>query len=316
MELPAGFGAEDLIGAVGGGLRAAVRDPGSNRIAGQARLLPQASRAGRLAFSGPVLGLMALTIAAEMAGGDVQDTRLTAILEGVERIDAHLSMELDAYLQTADQTIRQAHAALLDGAAIPESVGLGTAMSHLQDVRNRSVNLLNGWERVADRLTGGGTAGADLRAALGKVGAVGWDGFPAAVRMAYMSITLDSRRIMLTAAEAQLRNPELPLASFRQSVAGELATRTAELDRLRSVMIRFSTTPLTLSSWNAGVLPHLVSDRATVNARTQALFATLASALTATPPSSALPVVDNRFVVEAELRPDGDVQLHHPDRPR
>lgn len=303
------------MSAVGGGLRAAVREPGSNRIAGQARLVPLASRAGPLAFAGPALGLMALTIAAEMAGGDVQDAKLTAILEGVERIDAHLSMELDAYLLTADQTIRQAHAALLDGAAIPESVGLGTAMSHLQDVRNRSVILLSGWERVTDRLAGDGIAGADLRAALGKVGALGWDSFPQAVRMAYMSITLDSRRIMLTAAEAQLRNPELPLASFRQSVAGELTARAAELDRLRSVMVRLSTTPLTLSSWSAGVLPHLVSDRATVNARTQALFATLASALGATPTTSALSALGNGVVVEAALWPDGEVQLHHPDRP-
>jgi hypothetical protein len=258
-----------------------------------------------------VLGLMALTAAAEMAGGDVQDAKLTAILEGVERIDAHLAMETDARLQTAEQAIQQAHAALLDGAVIPESIGLGTAMSNLQVVRNMSTTLLAGWERVIVDLPAGATPGAGLRATLGKVGRIGWDGFPAAVRTAYLSITLDSRRIMLTAAEAQLRNPSLPLAAFRQAVEADLAARTAELDRLRSLLVRLSTVPLTLSTWSAGVLPHLVADGAAENARTQALFATLASAFSGAHRASALPVVDNRIVIEAELRPGGEVQLHH-----
>lgn len=316
LEIPTGFGAEDLVAAVGGGLRAAVRVPGSKRIAGQAKLVPMAATGSKLAALGPVLGLMALTIAAEMAGGDTQDEKLTAILEGVERIDAHLAMELDAYLQTAEQTIRQAHAALLDEAAVPESIGLGTAMSHLQDVRNRSTTLLTGWERVVDGLPAGGTPGAALRDALGKVGKLGWDGFPAAIRTAYLAITLDSRRIVLTAAEAQLRNPGLPLTSFLDAVETDLAARTAELDRLRSLLVRLSTMPLTLSSWSAGILPHLVTEGAAENARTQALFATLASALTRTRTESLLPVEGSRIVVHAELLPDGEVQLLHVDQTR
>lgn len=297
--------------AVGGGLRAAVRAPGSNRIAGHAKLVPLAAKGRLLASAGPVLGLMALTIAAEMAGGDIQDERLTAILEGVARIDAHLAMEIDAYLLTAEQTIRQAHAALLDGAVIPESIGLGTAMSHLQDVRNRSTTLMSGWERVVAALPASGAPGAALRADLGTVGKLGWEGFPAAVRTAYMAITLDSRRIMLTAAEAQLRNPGLPLASFRDAVETDLAARAAELDRLRSLLVRLSTVPLTLSTWSAGILPHLVTEVAAENARTQALFASLGSAFSGPRHASALPVADNRVVVEAEVRPGGEVQLHH-----
>jgi hypothetical protein len=146
------------------------------------------------------------------------------------------------------------------------------------------------------------------------VGKLGWDGFPAAVRTAYLAITLDSRRIMLTAAEAQLRNPGLPLASFLDAVETDLAARAAELDRLRSLLLRLSTVPLTLSTWSAGILPHLVVEGAEENARTQALFATLGSALDRTRTESLLPVDGSRIVVHAELLPDGEVQLHHVDR--
>ena len=86
LELPAGFGVEESMGAVGGGLRAAVRDPGSNRIAGQARLVPLASRAGPLAFSGPALGLMALTIAAEMAGGELIGSRMSTTIASTRSV--------------------------------------------------------------------------------------------------------------------------------------------------------------------------------------------------------------------------------------
>lgn len=313
LEIPTGFGVEDLMGAVGGGLRATVRSHGSGRIAGQAKLIPLAVRGGALAPFVPALALMALITAAEMAGGDAQEAKLTAILEGVERIDAHVAMETDARLQTAEQTIRQAHAALLDGAVIPESIGLGTAMSNLQVVRNMSTTLIAGWERTVGGLPPGPTTGSGVRTTLGKVGRVGWDGFAASVRTAYLAITLDSRRIMLSAAEAQLRNPGLPLTAFRQAVEADLAARTVELDRLRRLLVRLSTVPLTLSSWSADVLPHRVADAAAENARTQALFATLASAFNAAQRATALPVVDNRIVIEAQLQPGGEVQLHRHD---
>jgi hypothetical protein len=308
LELPAGFGADALMPAVGGGLRATVTKSGSSVIAGQGKLVPLASK-GRLLAAGPALGLMALTIVAEIAAGDVQEAKLTAILEGVERIDARLEMESEARLVTADQTIRQAHAAILDGASIPESIGLGTAMGHLQVVRNMSTTLLTGWERVVAELPNGPVEGADLRKDLGRPGAVGWDGFAAAVRTAYVAITIDARRVMLTAAEAQLRNPGLPLTAFRESVESDLAARTAELDRLRAVVSRLSTVPLSVSSWSAGVLPHLVSDAAAENSRTQALFATLTAVLSRSQRSAAVPTVDGRITVEAEVRPGGEIQL-------
>lgn len=83
----------------------------------------------------------------------------------------------------------------------------------------------------------------------------------------------------------------------------DLAVRRAELRRLRELFVRLSTVPLGTSGW---ALPNLVADSAAENARTQVLFATSATALSSgdTPAHPA--------VVEAELRPDGAVQLLRP----
>lgn len=310
LEIPSGYGIDDLMGAVGGGFRTAVRGSGG-KIAGQATLVPLTSAGRRLAAAGPMLGLMALTIAAEMAGGDEQNRRLAAIQDGVERLNARFAMETEARLQTAEQTIRQAHAALLDGAVIPDSVGLGTAMSNLQVIRNQATALLAGWERVLAGLPPGETPGGNLRTALGEVGKLGWEEFPNAVRTAFLSITLDSRRIMLTTAEAQMRNPGLPLDTFRRAVESDLAARADEQRRLRVLVSRLATIPLTLSMWSGGILPNLVTDSAIENARSQALFATLSAALSQV--DSAVPASAHRVVVDAEIQPAGEVQLLRPN---
>lgn len=299
LELPPGAGVGDLMEAVGGGLRTAVRGSGG-RIAGHAKLVPVRMAA---AVNPAVLGLMAVTVLAEMAGGDEQDRKLDAIRDGVDRLNARFDREDDARLRTAEEAIRQAHAALLDGAVIPESIGLGTAMSNLQVIRNRSTALLTGWERVVAGLSTGGASGSAVRDALGGVGSIGWDGFPGAVRAAYLSLTLDIRPIMLIAAEAQMRNPGMALAAFRQGAESDLAARGEELRRLRALFVRLSMVPLGTSGW---ALPNMVADGAGENARTQVLFATLAGAL------SAADAPSTPSVLEAELQPDGAVQLLRP----
>lgn len=302
LELPSGSGVEDLVGAIGGGVRAAVRGPGG-RIAGQARLVPVSPVRLATAVNPALLGLMAVTVLAEMAGADEQGRRLDAILDGVDRLNARFDMEDDARLHTAEQAIRQAHAALLDGAVIPESIGLGTAMSNLQVIRHRSATLLTGWERVVAGLAPGENPGAAVRGALGAVGSLGWESFPAAVRTAYLSLTLDARRVVLTTAEAQMRNPGMALSAFRDGVEADLAARGDELRRLRALFVGLSTVPLGTSGWS---LPNFVADGAAENARTQVLFATLATAL-AGRDGPGIPTV-----VEAQLRPDGAVQLLRP----
>jgi hypothetical protein len=266
VEFPAGSGPADLVSAIGGGFRGTVRTAGSGGlISGQVRLVP-VPRQIRAAALGPMLGLMAFTMVTEMAAAAEQDRKLTAILATVERIDARLRMESDARLRTAEQTIRQAHAALLDRAAIPESVGLGAAMSHVQDIRNVSATLLDGWERVADKHGGSPMPGSVVRKELGQVGNLGWEGFADAVRTAHLAHVLDSRRLVLVAAEAQTHNPESPLRHLRHALADDLAERTRDLNRLHGVLTRLAGTPLTISAWEAGVLPHLITEKAVDNA--------------------------------------------------
>jgi hypothetical protein len=174
-------------------------------------------------------------------------------------------------------------------------------MSALQVLRARSAALLTGWERVATELpVSGATSGSALRTALGGIGSLGWEAVPGAVGTAYLSLVLDSRRIMLTAAEAQLRNPGLPLTAFREAIETDLAARTDELARLRRLLRRLSSVPLSTSGW---ALPHVVADDAAENSRAQALFASLSAALD----SSERP--EHAPVVEAELAPDGAVQV-------
>jgi hypothetical protein len=307
VEFPPGFDASDLVQAVGGGFRGTVRVGGdAGRIGGQVRLLPGHPMM-RPALVGPMLGLMAVTVLAEMAAAAEQDRKLTAILTTVERLDARLRMQSDARLRTAEQAIRQAHAALLDRAVIPESIGLGAAMSHVQDIHHMSIALLAGWERVADKRCDTDVPGSVLRKELGKVGDVGWDGFVDAVRTAHLANHLDSRRLMLVASEAEFRNPGSPLRHLRQAVENDLAERSRDLARLRALLSRLSGTPLTISTWDAGVLPHLITDKALENARTQALFAGLTAAV-----GGAMEPSWNPSGFDAELGHDGEVRILAP----
>lgn len=289
VAFPPGTGVGDLIPAAGGGFRGMVRAADGTGIGGHVRLVPAMSKGARTAVVGATLGLMAVTVLAEMAAAAEQDRKLSAILSTVERMDAHQRMQTDARLRTAEQTIRQAHAALLDRSSIPESVGLGAAMSHVQDIRNLSQALLEGWEEVAGRRVGSSVSGSVVRKELGAVGGIGWDGFVDAVRTAHLATVLDARRLVLVAAEAQVQNSHASLRHLRNAVADGLAERARDLDRLHALLAGLAGTPLTISTWDAGMLPHLVADGATENARTQALFAGLAAAIAAastTPPQT------------------------------
>jgi hypothetical protein len=71
------------------------------------------------------------------------------------------------------------------------------------------------------------------------------------------------------------------------------------------VLNRLSTVPLSMTR-RAGLLPNLITDGANENGRTQATLATLAAALH---PSTGEHATGE---IEAELRPDGQVQLFLP----
>ena len=133
------------------------------------------------------------------------------------------------------------------------------------------------------------------------------EGFADAVRTAHTAAVLDSRRLVLVAAEAQTHNSDSPLRHLRQAVADGLAERTRDLNRLQGVLARLAGTPLTISAWEAGVLPHLITDRAVDNARAQALFAGLATAVAGSP--EAAPATRG---FDAELGPAGEVRILAP----
>lgn len=306
LSFPYGYGTEHLVPSVRGGSTTLLRNPTTGRFGGQARLVP-VGRAGRLLVKAPMLGLMAVSVAAEMAAAAEQDRKITAILDCVRRLDARAELQTEAELRTAEQTLARAHVAVLDGAVIPESVGLGAAMTALQIIRNRSTSLLEGWERVAADLPDSGLAGSELRERVGQVGALGFDGFPAAVRTAYQAFVLDGRRTVLTAAEAEMRNPDNALSGFRRTVEVDLAARANDLARLQAVVARLARVPQTVTTFGGGLLPHLVTDHAGRNAVTQALFAGLAMELgePATAPAA---------TVDAAVHTSGEVQILLPER--
>ena len=306
LQMPSGT-TDPLMKAVGGGFRGATQNA-AGKFSGNVTLTP--INPATLARSiGPVgIGLLALTVASEMLGGDEQARTLDEIKKGVDQLTARLEFDDDARLRTAEQTIETAHAALLDGASIPESVGLGAAMADLQTLRNRSVALLDGWERVAMQLPPQ-PDGGDLRERLGTVGRLGWDAFGTAVHTAYRAIALDSRRIVLTAAEAQLRNPGEPLTAFTAAVEADLDARAQEVRRMRALFIRLAGTPLELRSWSGRIVPNFVSGAALENSRTQALFAHLSAALA---PQASLPATADVDTVTVDSRPDGSMQVIRP----
>jgi hypothetical protein len=90
-------------------------------------------------------------------------------------------------------------------------------------------------------------------------------------------------------------------------VENDLAERSRDLARLRALLSRLAGTPLTISAWDAGVLPHLITDKASENARTQALFAGLTAAV-----GGALEPAWNPSGFDAELRHDGEVRILAP----
>ena len=126
LELPAGQTVSNLIPAVGGGFRGMTRLAGSTKIANQARLLPVGGAAAGAAVAlGPLLGLVALSVGADMLASRQQEAKLEAIKQVVERLENHELNELIAALDSAEHVLEDSMAALLDRLDVPEAVGLG-----------------------------------------------------------------------------------------------------------------------------------------------------------------------------------------------
>ncbi len=176
LELPTGQTLQQLVPAVGGGFRGMTRAVDSTQIAGQARLIPvSGAAAGAGVALGPLVGLMALSVGAEMLARHEQDKKIQAILAAVDGIQRHLQQQIVAELKTAEQALEAATAAILDQVAVPQGIGLSSAVTGLRNVRNQALSWLDQWEeRVAALPTDGtGASLSVLRKAL-DVGIGGW----------------------------------------------------------------------------------------------------------------------------------------------
>src|SRR4051794_26672825 len=148
LELPAGQTVSNLIPAVGGGFRGMTRLAGSTQIANHAKLLPVGGAAAGTAIAlGPLLGIVALSVGAEMLANHQQEVKLEAIKQVVERLENHQLNELVAALDSADHVLEDSMAALLDRLEVPEAVGLGPTAARVKEIKALTLNWIKEWEK-------------------------------------------------------------------------------------------------------------------------------------------------------------------------
>ena len=307
LELPTGQSLQNLVPAVGGGYRSLTRIPGVRGYSGQGRLFPVSGQAvgkgaGAVAL-GPLVTIMALSVGMEMIARHEQDEKLKAIQRTVDGIEKHLQLEMTAKLDTAQQALVAANAAILDQAAIPQSVGLSSAVTGLHDVQNQALSWLRQWEELTAALgsPSGGVSFDKVKKIL-DVGLGGRDAFPAHVMVLYRALALDSRAQALGAAEVALSNPDRPMQNFDADLRRRLAANVANHERLRQFLSDLSEHPLSVS------LPAKPTAWRTV-ARYDRTIARLARSINLLPEPPALLTARNTQVLEAVRNTDGSFAM-------
>lgn len=150
---------------------------GSTKIASHAKLLPVCGAAAGTAVAlGPLLGIVALSVGAEMLANHQQEAKLEAIKQVVDRLENHQLNELIAALDSADHVLEDSMAALLDRLEVPEAVGLGTTAARVKEIKALTLNWIKEWERNVAQLADkpGGVPYDNLEEALGRVGIGGF----------------------------------------------------------------------------------------------------------------------------------------------
>lgn len=261
--------------------------------------------AGAVAL-GPLVTIMALSVGMEMLARQEQDEKLKAIQRTVDGIEKHLQLEMTAKLDTAQQALVAANAAVLDQAAIPQSVGLSSAVTGLHDVKNQALAWLTQWEQRAAELGSpqGGVSFDKVKKIL-DVGLGGRDAFPAHVMVLYRALALDSRAQALGAAEVALSNPDRPMQNFDADLRRRLAANIANHERLRKFLSDLSEHPLSVS------LPAKPTAWRTV-ARYDRTIARLARSINLLPEPPALLTARNTQVLEAVRNTDGSFAMLSP----
>jgi hypothetical protein len=311
VELPAGQVLQNLVPAVGGGFRGMTRAAGSPGFTGHARLFPVGAAAvgtGTAVALGPAIGIVALTVGAEMLAQHQLRAKLDAIDAGVKGISRHLEQQLDANLATADGALRAATAALLDQLEVPEAVGLGAAINELRQVKNLALGWLAKWERVAEALEnkGGAVDFDDFRNALGSVAIGGWDSVPSNMVLLYRALALDSRACVVSLAQATVRHPNGTFEHFEGVISESLKANADAQERLANLLWSLTTTRL--SAGLSSIKPSNWRQLGSVHS----LVARLTRAITAVPDAPSLLTPENRLLVEAVRRPDGQLAILQP----
>lgn len=302
LELPTGSTLRDLVPAVGGGYRGLVRD--SRGINGHARLHVHTGRAAAGVGFAPLLGLLAVQVGTEMLARHQQERKLTYIAESVAALRQAREDDMEARLGSVEAALGEASAAMLDRVSIPSSIGLGAARTNLREVKERTLMWLERWEEAARQLpdTGGVDTGRmqDILAAGGPRD--DHRQFPHRIAMLYRALTLDSRALVVTGAEAALENGDHSLPHLHEELARGLQRNAAIQDRLKQLMWDLAAPPITYTfPWEGSEAMAL--DR---------MLSSMANGISRLPEAPALLTERNRQVLELVRRPDGEVRVLAP----
>ncbi|MGH8526245.1 MAG: hypothetical protein ACREXY_19180, partial [Gammaproteobacteria bacterium] len=276
----------------------------SSKLAGQPRLLAVGG-AGTAGFAlGPMVAVLALSVAAEMVARHQTEVKLRRILTAVDDLRADLRQTQHATLNAAERAIEDGSAALLDRIAIPDSIGLGSALNDLRNLRHQSLEWLTNWERAASDMKVG-RDGVNFRYFVSRLGMEDSspDEFVRKVAVTYRALAMDARATVLTGAEAALANPDVRLDHLQARLALSLSETADAQDRLTNVARRLAEPHLDLTV-REFMAPGNTQRAATIG---QAL-SKLAFALADAPPTPPTFEPSGAQILELRHRLDGSVQ--------
>lgn len=306
LELPTGASLQNLVPAVGGGFRGMVRSNDSSLITGQARLVAVKQAAPKVGLSlGPLVGLMALSVGAEVLAKRQSDKKLDAIVSGVSRLNQEVVERRGAELRGAATAIELASASILDSVDIPETIALGPACHSIRTVKEQSLGWLTEWEDRSSSLPTAGRVSFDrMREVIAGPGSGDeYLDFPGRVTTLYRALVLDSRALVLTEILAMMKRPDASLTQLQRTLAKALGENATAQDRLRSVLWRLAQPPV--HTQRAFQMP--ATDRA-ADQMARGISA-LAASLSAEPAAPALLSSQGRQVLEVVRSTSGEIKV-------
>jgi hypothetical protein len=251
---------------------------------------------------------MALSVGAEMLARHQQEKKLAAIKSGVDALRVAADEQTTAQLQSVSQAMELGSAALLERVEIPPSIGLGAARNNLRDIKNRGVNWLAQWEQaLSGRRNDPSIHFDDLKSILARNDTGDhYTRFAREVATLYEALTLDSRALVVHAAEAAVQNPGETLSHFQAAIQRSLQENAELQDRLKSFLLSLSEIPVTSNWWRQ----RADTDRAVEDVDRS--IRRLASSFAQLPDAPALLTQSNRQVLEIHKARDGQLSILAP----